>query len=786
MTLFDSTKEFLMNSIEKARKGDPIGTEKVWSGKTYVKTATGWIPKGKGKQPKEEEQASQRTKKVDYSNQASKAKDTQLQAAIKDKDASPEVKAAAQKELNARQGKTEEPSVKSPKVEEDSSKQAKTTESSKKVGGKPLAPGNKGIKEALQRILDAADEFDDDFLARVQEQIDKINQKEKETEKPPIDEKMLDAKLDSLKESMTQIIDKKLDELKGKEEQKQIKKTGLMIEGKKVHITLEGDTYVAKGIGETFKSKPGQGLSSFKEEVKEHFKPIAQKWNEKKDEKVESKPKEEIKEEKVQEVKKETPKVEESKKEEKVSDEPIILNGVKGSFVTITPKQNSFGKTQYEIEAFDGNGKKALMTNYQDNLEAAREKGNEMIKEIPSTPVVKPLPKKEEVKKELEKKIEEKKKEDVLDLNTDEKIWDKKHKLDKYLNEHGSATIDYKGKRFQIKDDGRTTTIKDLDKGESIQFPSNHLGPLVRVDMLIGESKTNLDFSNMWEAAGYQIGVANKEESLLGEKLKNDVEKIFSKYNGDGLVDEGLAKRTSNLIDNYEFDEIMESYSESDDLEKAQICKALVDKGYLPVANGLLFHSYEGNDYTYFNLSDTDTESYDDEDDDSSQDEVTEWYGKRSDKVSATKAERESIEMYVGMQYEEFRDYNENAKNLEAQDAKAFEMHSKNIDSFIDNNTLQDYVVLNRRMNFLPDGKNLNAYMTAKPGDTITDVSFTSFSLVQLEDFGNDMQVTLLAKPGDPIANVGNMGEFEYLAKRNSAYEVIARGTNSIVLKFAN
>ena len=701
MTLFDSTKEFLMNSIEKARKGDPIGTEKVWSGKTYVKTATGWIPKGKGKQPKEEEQASQRTKKVDYSNQASKAKDTQLQAAIKDKDASPEVKAAAQKELNARQGKTEEPSVKSPKVEEDSSKQAKTTESSKKVGGKPLAPGNKGIKEALQRILDAADEFDDDFLARVQEQIDKINQKEKETEKPPIDEKMLDAKLDSLKESMTQIIDKKLDELKGKEEQKQIKKTGLMIEGKKVHITLEGDTYVAKGIGETFKSKPGQGLSSFKEEVKEHFKPIAQKWNEKKGEKVEAKPKEEVKEEK-----KETPKVEESKKEV--------------------------------------------------------------------------------VKKELEKKIEEKKKEEVLDLNTDEKIWDKKHKLDKYLDEHGSATIDYKGKRFQIKDDGKTITIKDLNKGTSIQFPPNHLSPLVRVDMLIGESKTNLDFSNMWEAAGYQIGVANKEESLLGEKLKNDVEKIFSKYNGDGLVDEGFAKRTSNLIDNYEFDEIMESYSESDDLEKAQICKALVDRGYLPVANGLLFHSYEGNDYTYFNLSDTDTESYDDEDDDSSQDEVTEWYGKRSDKVSATKAERESIEMYVGMQYEEFRDYNENAKNLEAQDAKAFEMHSKNIDSFIDNNTLQDYVVLNRRMNFLPDGKNLNAYMTAKPGDTITDVSFTSFSLVQLEDFGNDMQVTLLAKPGDPIANVGNMGEFEYLAKRNSAYEVIARGTNSIVLKFAN
>lgn len=33
----------LADNIEKARKGEPIGTVKTWSGKEYVKTANGWV-----------------------------------------------------------------------------------------------------------------------------------------------------------------------------------------------------------------------------------------------------------------------------------------------------------------------------------------------------------------------------------------------------------------------------------------------------------------------------------------------------------------------------------------------------------------------------------------------------------------------------------------------------------------------------------------------------------------------------------------------------------------------
>lgn len=52
--------------IEKARKAEPIGTEKTYGGKLYIKTAKGWRLKPKGaKSTKEDEQPSLETKKVD-------------------------------------------------------------------------------------------------------------------------------------------------------------------------------------------------------------------------------------------------------------------------------------------------------------------------------------------------------------------------------------------------------------------------------------------------------------------------------------------------------------------------------------------------------------------------------------------------------------------------------------------------------------------------------------------------------------------------------------------------
>lgn len=101
----------------KGRTGEPIGTEKVWSGMTYVKTAMGWKPKGKIKEGKQEEVHQKRMPKLEQpsipkekqiENFADKAKDSQLEAAIKDPKQEEEVKKIAKEELEERKASLEE------------------------------------------------------------------------------------------------------------------------------------------------------------------------------------------------------------------------------------------------------------------------------------------------------------------------------------------------------------------------------------------------------------------------------------------------------------------------------------------------------------------------------------------------------------------------------------------------------------------------------------------------------------------------------------------------------
>ena len=68
------------------------------------------------------------------------------------------------------------------------------------------------------------------------------------------------------------------------------------------------------------------------------------------------------------------------------------------------------------------------------------------------------------------------------------------------------------------------------------------------------------------------------------------------------------------------------------------------------------------------------------------------------------------------------------------------------ISSFIDKNPLEDNLVLNRRMdvNTISDINALNQWIGANVGDVIEDKSFTSFSLRQLANFGDDLQVLSL------------------------------------------
>lgn len=249
------------NEIMKAKKASPVGTEKTWGGKVYIKTANGWKPKGKGKSSKkEEEQPEAKTAKVDYSQHASKASDEQLQAAINDKDASLEIKQAAQKEIENRKGK----------VSDDKS------------------ADELGITSALQRILDAQEkgelDLDSSVIDKIKEKIAK-NKEVKETK--PIDEKTLDSKLDKLKQDISDSIDKKLNEMNGF---KKITQTYVKVDGQTIVLNMKGeDKYKAKKGSFYMESKPNEPLNEFKKRVKEEFEKTLKKEESKPEPTAESK-----------------------------------------------------------------------------------------------------------------------------------------------------------------------------------------------------------------------------------------------------------------------------------------------------------------------------------------------------------------------------------------------------------------------------------------------------------------------------------------------------------------
>ena len=225
--------------LEKAKVA-MIGEERTWGGKIYVKTTKGWRPKGKGssstKQDEtERNQTSQPENKVQdkrsiLEEYAANATDRQLESAIKKPGQSDEVKQIAQQELESR-----------------------------KVSAKEEADE---ISDALNRLLES-DEFDDEFKRRVKEKLDERNAKKQEKQKDSIRDE-----LDSFKKEINQRLDKLEQENSG---HKQIKKTGIVVDGKKIFITMDGDRYQAKRGGETLKSEPNESLSSFKDKVRKKW-----------------------------------------------------------------------------------------------------------------------------------------------------------------------------------------------------------------------------------------------------------------------------------------------------------------------------------------------------------------------------------------------------------------------------------------------------------------------------------------------------------------------------------
>lgn len=253
--IYNQTITKSMEIIEKAKKGSPIGTEKTWGGKLYIKTEKGWKPKAKGGKKNEEESTSKQSSTEILAKQATSATDEQLKAAIKDPEANSELKKVAQEELNKR------------------NKQQDSDDKSNKQFT---------VEDAYKNLLEAQEkgelELDQDVLDKIQEKLQE-SKKKKESE-----EESIDNKLDKLKQEITGEIDKKLSDMTGF---KKITQTYVKQDGKTVVIKMKGDNqYKATSPGFKLESKPYESLVDFKKRIKEELNKQQSTKTEKKEEKL--------------------------------------------------------------------------------------------------------------------------------------------------------------------------------------------------------------------------------------------------------------------------------------------------------------------------------------------------------------------------------------------------------------------------------------------------------------------------------------------------------------------
>lgn len=619
------------DEIMKAKKASPIGTEKTWGGKVYVKTANGWKPKGKGKSSKKDEQPEAKTAKVDYSQHASKASDEQLQAAINDKDASPEVKQAAQKEIENRKGK----------VSDDKS-------------AKEL-----GITSALQRILDAQEkgelDLDSSVLDKIKEKLVK-NKEVKETK--PIDEKTLDSKLDKLKQDISDSIDKKLNEMNGF---KKITQTYVKVDGQTIVLNMKGeDKYKAKKGSFYMESKPNEPLNEFKKRVKEEFEKTLKKEESKSEPAVEAK------------------KQEQSKVEEKVNKPVVKMDSIKSQAGVIM-----YGKILQKFSE----GKAVEFT------------------------------------------------------------------------ENG---IDY---RFSRDEDEGEYILEDLSNNKSTSWSQNQ-GAFVLKNKL-GKLDAKEEENDVNFEAEKKFKEFLKKRNSQNSTLSDDQRERFTKALDSVTVDEGIKEKFKDYIKNEEFDEILDNYSRLKTNYRAEVNKMLIDSGYLPVANGVLYSEWNGVKYKHFTGHNLDDRK-----------EMENYYEEQGKKLKVTDTQSKALKRYMGTDYEAIRDYNYGKGG-----GKNVPLMAKAIAEAIDKNPCKENLVLYRRLE-LREMNSLNELLNAEVGSIIEDKSFGSFSLKQLNEFGNDFQITLLAKKGDDVANINNtIGEYEYLTQRASKFKVLAKGLNSIVVE---
>lgn len=188
----------------------------------------------------------------------------------------------------------------------------------------------------------------------------------------------------------------------------------------------------------------------------------------------------------------------------------------------------------------------------------------------------------------------------------------------------------------------------------------------------------------------------------------------------------------------------------------------LIDHGKDPVVDDLLYSEYNGVKYQQLTVDD---------------------YSKESQKIEKSVPEniRTSIEEYTQVAYHDVRKY---CMGEDIPDKEGAARRVEDLSGYIESNRVNKNTLMYRCLKNR-DG-NINNLLNLKPGMIFEDESFSSYSTEKLRGFGSDLQITLLAKKGNNVANLLNTSESEFLAQRKSRYKVITTGFNSMVVEMVD
>lgn len=453
--------------------------------------------------------------------------------------------------------------------------------------------------------------------------------------------------------------------------------------------------------------------------------------------------------------------------------------------------QEELNKRNKQQDSDDKSNKQFTVEDAYKNLLEAQEKGElELDQDV--------LDKIQEKLQESKKKKESEK--ESIDNKLDKLKQEITGEIDKKLSD---MTGFKKITQTYVKQDGKTVVIKM--KGDNqykatspgFKLESKPYESLVDFKKRIKEelnkqqsTKTEKKEEKLSFAEGKKFETVNqfydwneKRSELSNLYTKEEVDKM--KSDADKYLTKDLSSETSDLkskifgfIDDYNFGEIIERYGLSNDKNKKAINAMLITQGYAPVANGLIYHNYNKEDYLYINKNNSHEDSG----------KFIEIYQKDAKETSTkwTDDQRKAIKNYTGSGYMAIRDIlteSPKSKVFSEEKIESAKTRIGLIKEAIEQNPLKRNMVLNRRLEIRGNGDNLSTWLNAKVGQVIEDKSFVSFGMKHETDFGSDLHLTLLAKKGDPVMNVDNIYESEYLAQAGLKYKVLARGTNSIVVE---